>query len=446
MKELSVVGGGLAGCEAAWQAATLGVKVDLYEMRPEQTTPAHVTGDLAELVCSNSLGSTLPTRPSGLLQQELLDLGSLLIQCAHQTSLPAGGALAVDRQAFSRQVTKHILSHPNITVYHQSVENILKTPTIFATGPLTSLKLSDALHKYLGSNHLYFFDAIAPIVELESINQTIAFRASRFDRGSEESGDYLNCPLDEDQYHQFVDALIHAQKAELAAFETEIHESISSKDKFFEGCLPIEVMASRGIEALAFGPMRPIGLRDPRTAQRPYAVLQLRQDNLAGTLYNMVGFQTNLTYPEQSRVFRMIPGMEGARFIRYGQMHRNTFIASPALLHETLQYRKRSDIFFAGQLAGVEGYIGSIATGLVAGINAARIMQKQAALIFPRETMIGGLIHYICNSEVKTFQPMKANFGLLPPLFKRVKSKKERNIAYSVRSLEVLRSFIGSLK
>ncbi len=446
MNELNVIGGGLAGCEAAWQAAQLGVKVNLYEMRPEQTTPAHVTGDLAELVCSNSLGSTLPTRPSGLLQQELLELGSLLIQCAHLTSLPAGGALAVDRQAFSRQVTEHILSHPNITVHCQNIDIIPKTPTIFATGPLTSLKLSDALRKYLGSDHLYFFDAIAPIVELESIDQSIAFRASRFDRGSEEMGDYLNCPLDEYQYHQFVDALIHAKRAELAAFETEIHESINPKDKYFEGCLPIEVMASRGVEALTFGPMRPIGLRDPRTAQRPYAVLQLRQDNLAGTLYNMVGFQTNLTYPEQSRVFRMIPGLADARFIRYGQLHRNTFIASPALLHATLQYRKRSDIFFAGQLSGVEGYIGSIATGLVAGINAARNMQKQAPHIFPRETMIGGLIHYISNSDVKTFQPMKANFGLLPPLSKRVKSKKERNIAYSVRSLEVLRSFIASLK
>lgn len=446
MKKITVIGGGLAGCEAAWQAAQRGVKVDLYEMRPHQTTPAHITGDLAELVCSNSLGSSLPTRPSGLLQSELREMESLLIKCAHESSIPAGGALAIDRKDFSRRVTENIANHRNISLHRRQVSEIPDEPTICASGPLTSADLSNHLSALLGKGHLFFYDAIAPIVELETIDQNIAFRASRFDRGTQDEGDYLNCAMNSDQYHTFVEALVSAKKVDLKSFERAIPEGVNAGSGFFEGCLPIEVMAARGVEALAFGPLRPIGLHDPKTDTRPYAVVQLRQDNLAGTLYNMVGFQTNLTYEEQDRVFRMIPGLAQAQFARYGSMHRNTFLASPALLEASMQYRGRADLFFAGQLAGVEGYIGSIATGLVAGINATLVINGKPPVIFPIDTMIGALCNYLAHSDISTFQPMKANFGLPPPLPQKMKSKKDRNIAFCTRALTSLRSFMDYLK
>lgn len=446
MEELIIIGGGLAGCEAAWQASRFGINVHLFEMRPEQTTPAHLTEDLAELVCSNSLGSMMPDRPSGLLLEELKTLNSLLIDCAIHSSIPAGGALALDRREFSRLVSEKIDDDPHIQVHRKPMTIIPDVPTICASGPLTSPELSRALTDYLGMGHLFFYDAIAPIVEFESIDTTIAFRASRFDRSLQGDGDYLNCPLTADEYHSFVDALLKAERASLRTFENAVTNGVNAGSGYFEGCLPIEIMAERGTEALAFGPMRPIGLRDPRMDQRPYAVVQLRQDNLAGNLYNMVGFQTNLIYHEQEKVFRMIPGLQNARFVRFGQMHRNTFLVSPLILEPTLQYRKRPDLFFAGQLAGVEGYMGSIATGLVAGINAARIIRKKQALTFPTETMIGALCQYLACAEANTFQPMKANFGLLPPLPRVIRNKKEKKDAFAQRSLTALKSFSENLK
>ncbi len=344
MVPLTVIGGGLAGCEAAWQAAQRGIQVELYEMRPVRQTPAHVTDKLAELVCSNSLGSRLPDRASGLLKAELDRLGSLILACAEETALPAGGALAVGREAFAELVTQRIESHPNIRVVRQEVTAIpTDRPVIVASGPLTSDALTAEIARLSGQEHLYFFDAIAPTVAADSINMEIAFRASRYGRGEEEEGDYINCPLNEEEYNCFVDALLAAETIELRAFERHMWED----PRFFEGCLPVEVIARRGRQALAFGPMRPVGLTDPRTGRRPYAVVQLRQDNLAGTLYNLVGFQTNLKWGEQQRVFRLIPGLENAEFVRYGMMHRNTFINSPRLLRPTLQFRERDDLFFA---------------------------------------------------------------------------------------------------
>lgn len=439
MTTLMVIGGGLAGCEAAWQAAQRGVQVELYEMRPLRQTPAHVTDKLAELVCSNSLGSKLPDRASGLLKAELDRLGSLILACAEQTALPAGSALAVGREAFAELVTRRIESHPNIRVIRQEVTAI---PTdrlvIVASGPLTSDALAVDIARLSGQEYLYFFDAIAPTVTAESINMEIAFRASRYGRGEEEEGDYINCPLNEEEYNRFVDALLEAETIELREFEQRMWED----PRFFEGCLPVEVLARRGRQALAFGPMRPVGLIDPRTGRRPYAVVQLRQDNLAGTLYNMVGFQTNLKWGEQRRVFRMIPGLENAEFVRYGMMHRNTFINSPVLLRPTLQWRGRDDLFFAGQITGVEGYMGNAGTGLVAGINAARLIQGQAPLVFPPTTMLGALCHYVTHADPKDFQPMKANFGILPPLKERISNKRLRYQAYVARALADLDTFI----
>ncbi|RME91089.1 MAG: methylenetetrahydrofolate--tRNA-(uracil(54)-C(5))-methyltransferase (FADH(2)-oxidizing) TrmFO [Anaerolineae bacterium] len=448
MTELIIIGGGLAGSEAAWQAAQRGVRVRLYEMRPAHQTGAHQTGDLAELVCSNSLGSTLPDRASGLLKNELRRLGSMLLECAEAAALPAGSALAVDRQLFARTVTERIQSHPLIEVIREEVTEIPNAPTIIASGPLTSPRLSEAIAELTGSDHLYFFDAIAPIVTYDSINMEIAFRASRYGKGVQEEGDYINCPLNEEEYNAFVDALLTAERIELRAFEEEIRRGVrAGVHRFFEGCLPIEIIAERGREALAFGPMRPVGLRDPRTGKRPYAVVQLRQDNLAGNLYNMVGFQTNLKFPEQRRVFRMIPGLERAEFVRYGQMHRNTFIASPRLLRPTLQSRAREDLFFAGQITGVEGYMGNIATGLLAGWNAARLLKGKPLLTLPRTTMLGALCHYITHADLADFQPMKANFGILPPLenAKRMK-KRQRAKAYADRALVDLERFLNEMR
>lgn len=442
MTELNIIGGGLAGSEAAWQAAQSGLKVKLFEMRPSIPTGAHLGSDLAELVCSNSLGSNLPDRASGVLKNDLRQLGSMLLECAEATALPAGAALAVDREAFARLVTEKIQSHSNIQLIREEVKEIPETPTIIASGPLTSESLSRSIASLSGEEHLFFFDAIAPIVHADSINMEIAFRASRYGAGEQDEGDYINCPLSKDEYYAFVGALQNAERIELRSFEDAILSGVKA-GAFFEGCLPVEVIAGRGEDSLAYGPMRPVGLRDPRTGKRPYAVVQLRQDNLAGSLYNLVGFQTNLKFPEQKRVLRMIPGLEKAEFERFGQMHRNTFIASPKLLRPTLQHITRDDLFFAGQITGVEGYMGNIATGMLAGINASRLLQNKTPFTLPNETMLGALCHYITHADLKDFQPMKANFGILPPLTleKRV-GKRERGQLYADRAAHSLKNFL----
>jgi len=439
-RELIVIGGGLAGTEAAWQAAERGIEVALYEMRPQRNTPAHTTDQLAELICSNSLGSNLPDRASGLLKAELRLLDSLIMRAADATAVPAGGALAVDRDRFAQLVTERIARHPRIELRREEVKAIPPGPCIIASGPLTADDLANDIARLTGQQHLYFYDAIAPIVEAGSIDRTIAFRQSRTERGAEQQaeGDYLNCPFTKDEYDTFVDALVAAERIELRDFERE-------DAKFFEGCLPIEVLAKRGHDALAFGPMKPIGLRDPRTGKRPHAVVQLRQDNLAGTLYNIVGFQTNLKWPEQKRVFRLAPGLAGAEFLRYGTMHRNTFINSPLLLHPTMQFRTRADLFFAGQITGVEGYIGNAASGLVAGLNAARWLRGEALIEFPPATMLGAVCQYVTHADPEDFQPMKANYGILPALdaSQSPRGKRERYQAFSRRALDEMRLAIG---
>jgi methylenetetrahydrofolate--tRNA-(uracil-5-)-methyltransferase len=431
--ELIVLGGGLAGCEAAWQAAERGVRVQLLEMRPAKTTGAHRTGDLAELVCSNSLGSLLPDRAGGVLKRELERMGSLLIACASECAVPAGTALAVDRAAFARAVTQRIESHPRIEVRREEAAEIPAGPAVIASGPLTSPALSDALGKLTGLAHLYFFDAIAPIVAAESIDRAAVFGDSR----NSLSDDYLNCPLTEMDYQRLVAELAHAERFPLREFEADVLTGVrAGADRYFEGCLPVEVLAQRGPETLAYGPMRAVGLSDPRTGIRPYAVVQLRKEDTAQTMYNLVGCQTNLTEPEQRRVFRMIPGLEQAEFVRYGQMHRNTFLNAPRLLLPTLQFRERKDLFFAGQLTGVEGYVGNIATGWLAGWNAARILAGKEARMMPEGTMLGALCQYIATAEEKHFQPMKANFGLLPALPKQRMGKLKRNHLYAERAGE----------
>jgi methylenetetrahydrofolate--tRNA-(uracil-5-)-methyltransferase len=433
MTDLIVIGGGLAGSEAAWQAAQLGLNVRLFEMRPTLQTGAHQTHDLAELVCSNSLGSNLPDRASGVLKNELRILNSMLLECAEEASLPAGGALAVDRELFAKLVTERIENHPNIEIVREEVKEIPDSPTIVASGPLTSPSLSESIAKLSGEEHLFFFDAIAPVIHAESINMDIAYRASRYGTGEQDEGDYINCPFTKDEYYAFVEALMRAERIELRSFEDAIKNGVKA-GHFFEGCLPVEIIAERGVDSLAYGPMRPVGLRDPRTSQRPYAVVQLRQDNLAGSLYNLVGFQTNLKFPEQKRVLRMIPGLENAEFLRYGQMHRNTFIASPKLLRPTLQHITRDDLFFAGQITGVEGYMGNIATGLLAGVNAARLHYHEEPITLPQTSMLGALCHYVTHADLKDFQPMKANFGILPSLETKI-NKRERGKAYAERAL-----------
>jgi methylenetetrahydrofolate--tRNA-(uracil-5-)-methyltransferase len=435
MSDLVVIGGGLAGSEAALQAAEYGLRVQLYEMRPVLQTGAHQTQDLAELVCSNSLGSNLPDRASGLLKSEMRILGSMLLECAEAASLPAGGALAVDRELFARLVTERVEAHPNIQIIREEVKEIPDTFTIISSGPLTSMALSNSIAALSGEEHLFFFDAIAPVIHAESINMDVAFRASRYGTGEQDEGDYINCPLTYEEYYRFVDELLKAERIELRSFEEAIKKGVKA-GHFFEGCLPVEIIAERGIDSLAFGPMRPVGLRDPRTGKRPYAVVQLRQDNLAASLYNLVGFQTNLKFPEQKRVLRLIPGLEKAEFMRYGQMHRNTFIASPKLLRPTLQHIQRDDLFFAGQITGVEGYMGNIATGLLAGINAARLHLNEELITLPPTTMLGALCNYITHANLKDFQPMKANFGILPPIQADSRmGKRERGKAYAERAL-----------
>lgn len=444
-----VIGGGLAGSEAAWQAAQCGARVALYEMRPERMTPAHHTDRLAELVCSNSLGSNLANRALGLLKNELRRLGSLTIACADSTSVPAGEALAVGREAFSLAVTSAIQSERRITVIRKEVTRLPEdSAVVVASGPLTSASLAGEIARVAGQEHLSFFDAIAPVVAAESIDMDVAFRASRYRRSRggqsssepESSTDYINCPLTSDEYYAFVAALNGAEKAPRHDLELD-----DPTMRYFEGCLPIEVLAARNADALAFGPMRPVGIKDPRTGRRPFAVVQLRQDDLAGTLYNIVGFQTSIRWSDQQRVLRMIPGLQHAEFVRLGQMHRNTFINSPVLIRPTLQWCTRDNLLFAGQITGTEGYVGSIAGGLLAGLNAARISQGKAPVVFPPTTMIGALVQYITHADPKDFQPMKANFGLLPPLEQVVRDKQMRQSAYAARALSDLEAIVCGL-
>ena len=446
-KELVIVGGGLAGSEAAWQAAQRSIHVKLYEMRPKIETGAHISSNLAELVCSNSLGSHLPDRASGVLKTELRRLGSLLLEIAEETALPAGAALAVDREAFAEKVTARLIAHPNLELIREEMPAIPEVPAIIASGPLTSTRLSQAIARFSGEEHLYFFDAIAPIVEAASIDMSIAYRGSRWDENEQADGDYINCPFhNKADYLAFVEALRSAERIQLKEFEVALESGVrAGADHFFEGCLPVEIIAGRGDKALAYGPMRPVGLADPRVPRPPYAVVQLRQDNLAGNLYNLVGFQTNLTFPEQRRVLRMIPGLQNAEFVRYGQMHRNTFIASPKLLRPTLQARSRADLFFAGQITGVEGYMGNIASGLLAGWNASRLLDGKIPVELPRETMLGALCWYITHAEMKNFQPMKANFGILPPLQVEARGKRERGAAHAERAAQSLETFLKSI-
>jgi len=449
--DITVVGGGLAGSEAAWQIAESGLLVELVEMRPLMTTGAHATSYLAELVCSNSLGSNQPDRAGGLLQEELSILKSMVLACALETTVPAGGALAVDREAFAHLITMKIEAHPNIRVIRKECTSIPGGPAVIATGPLTSRAMSAEIAAFTGQEQLFFYDAIAPIVSFDSINFDIAFRGSRFDWHEhnlhDRAGDYINCPFNPTEYENFVDALSTAERIPLKEFELELVSGVQAgKRHYFEGCLPVEVLAQRDKDALAYGPMRPVGLIDPRTAKRPYAVVQLRQDNLAGSLYNMVGFQTNLTMPEQRRVFHLIPGLEQATFERYGQMHRNTFIFSPGLLHSTLQSRNRENLFFAGQITGVEGYAGNIATGLLAGLNSSRWFKGQELLTMPHSTMLGALCRYITQASAKDFQPMKANFGILPPLESnnRKIGRRQKGLLYHDRAISSLHQFMST--
>jgi len=442
-----VIGGGLAGCEAAWQAAENGIDVTLFEMRPGVRTGAHRGEMLAELVCSNSLGSKMSDRGAGLLREETSRLGSLLVRCADRAAIPAGSALAVDRDLFSQLVTEQISQHPRIHVVREEVTEIPNSPAIIASGPLTSPRLSDAIVHLTGQKHLFFYDAIAPVVTSDSIDMGIAFRASRYGRGEHEDGDYINCPLTMPQYEAFVEELLRAERIELREFERDIERGVrAGADRYFEGCLPVEIQVHRGRDALAYGPMRPIGLKNPVTGHRPYAVVQLRQDNQAGTLYNLVGFQTNLKITEQRRIFRMIPGLEQANFARYGQMHRNTFIFSPAHLSPTLQFRGREDLFFAGQITGVEGYMGNIATGCLAGLNASRWIRGEELIEMPATTMLGALCCYITTASEQDFQPMKANFGIMPALEDSgAKGRRMRARAHSERALKELEMVLGKI-
>lgn len=446
-KNLIVVGGGLAGCEAAWQAAQRGIRVTLYEMRPKRMSAAHTSAGLAELVCSNSLGSRLPDRPTGLLLEELRRLNSLLVRCAWDTAVPAGRALAVDRLAFTNLVEQHIDRHANIEVVREEITSIPPSPVIIASGPLTSAALTEKIQDFLGEDYLFFYDAIAPIVTSDSIDMTLAFRASRYD--VEEPGDYLNCPMNKNEYEAFIAALTSAQRIVLKDYEKDIHMGVKTGTlPFFERCLPIEILAERSQNALAFGPLRPIGLSDPHSGKRPYAVVQMRQDNLAATLYSLVGFQTNLTYTEQERIIRMIPALANANIVRHGQMHRNTYILAPHVLRSTLQSVQREDVFFAGQLCGVEGYAGNIGTGLVAGVNAARFLGGEALVELPQTTMLGTLTYYLTHAANVGFQPMKSNFGLLPALdtTDRHLGRRQRAALFSARALSALDGWVDEMK
>lgn len=431
--EVNVIGAGLAGSEAAWQLANRGIKVKLYEMRPMKQTPAHHTDKFAELVCSNSLRANTLTNAVGVLKEEMRKLNSVIISSADESSIPAGGALAVDRHEFSALVTARVKNHENVTVIHEVVNKIPDGPTIVATGPLTAPALADHLKQLTGEDYLYFYDAASPIVEADSIDMEKVYLKSRYDKGE---AAYLNCPMTKEEFERFYDALISAETVPLREFEKEI---------YFESCMPIEVMAKRGKKTLLFGPMKPVGLEHPETGDLPYAVVQLRQDNRSGTLYNIVGFQTHLKWGEQKRIIQMVPGLEQAEIVRYGVMHRNTFINSPKLLKPTYQYKKRDDLFFAGQITGVEGYVESAASGLVAGINLARLVQGKEPFIFPATTALGSLAHYITTADPKNFQPMNINFGLFEPLPEKVKNKQARNEQLAKRALTTIQNCITNL-
>ncbi|GAM12539.1 FADH(2)-oxidizing methylenetetrahydrofolate--tRNA-(uracil(54)-C(5))-methyltransferase TrmFO [Mesobacillus selenatarsenatis] len=430
---VNVVGAGLAGSEAAWQLAERGIKVNLYEMRPVKQTPAHHTDKFAELVCSNSLRANTLTNAVGVLKEEMRKLDSVIIGAADACAVPAGGALAVDRHEFAAHVTSRVKEHPNVTVFNEEITEIPQGPTIIATGPLTSQALSQQLKELTGEEYLYFYDAAAPIIEKDSIDMDKVYLKSRYDKGE---AAYLNCPMTEEEFDRFYEALISAETVPLKEFEKEI---------FFEGCMPIEVMGQRGRKTMLFGPMKPVGLEDPRTGKRPYAVVQLRQDDAAGTLYNIVGFQTHLKWGPQKEVIQLIPGLENAEIVRYGVMHRNTFINSPKVLKATYQFRNREDLFFAGQMTGVEGYVESAASGMIAGINAARLVKGEEPMEFPHETAMGSMARYITTTNAKNFQPMNANFGLFPDLPEKIKAKQERNEKHASRALETIQKFAKNL-
>jgi len=435
--KINIIGAGLAGCEAAWQLAIRGVKVKLFEMKPKKFSPAHKSEKLAELVCSNSLRSNQLQSAVGILKEEMRMAGSLIIEAADKTKVPAGKALAVDREAFSSYITEKITNHPNIELIREEITSISNDNiTIIATGPLTSEPLSLAIKKIIGEDYLYFYDAIAPIVLAESINMQIAFKASRYEKGDNKEGDYINCPLTEEEYKRFVTELLKAKKVPLKEFE---------KAAYFEGCLPIEVMAERGIETLRFGPMKPIGLKDPRTGKTPYAVVQLRMEDQEGTMYNMVGFQTKLTYPEQKRVFRLIPGLENAEFVRLGSIHRNTFVCAPKVIDETLRLKNMPNIFLAGQISGVEGYVESTAMGFIAAVNIWQFINNKIPVIPPKTTAHGALIHHISKANPKTFQPMNVNFGLFKRLDKKL-PKKQRAIFYANRAIKDWEEYLKHIK
>lgn len=431
MKKVTVIGAGLAGSEASWQLAQRGVQVDLYEMRPQKMTPAHKTGKFAELVCTNSMRSNQLTNAVGLLKEEMRRLNSLIMKAADQHQVPAGGALAVDREGFADYVSQQLKNNPYITVHEEEIVSLpLAGITVVATGPLTSPQLATQIQDFSNQESLHFFDAAAPIITADSINMDIVYRKSRYDKGE---AAYLNCPFTKEQYQKFWQNLVQAQTADLHGFE---------KNQVFEGCMPIEVMAQRGFQTMLYGPLKPVGLKNPKNNQLPFAVVQLRQDNAARSMYNIVGFQTHLKYGEQKRVFSMIPGLEHARFARYGKMHRNTYLASPDLLQASYESKKQAGLFFAGQMTGVEGYVESAGSGLVAGINAARAASGLKPVAFPQDTALGSMAHYITSTSAKHFQPMNASFALLPALGgPKIKDKRERHRKISERGLSKLQKF-----
>ena len=431
--KVKVIGAGLAGSEAAWQLANRGIEVELYEMRPTKKTPAHHTGDFAELVCSNSLRGDRLENAVGLLKEELRRVGSIIMECAEATRVEAGGALAVDRHGFARMVTERVRNHPNITVIEEEITEVPEGPVIIATGPLTSDAMSDAIGKYFGNetDYLHFFDAAAPLVTAESIDMNLAWWQSRYDRGT---ADYINCAMNREEYEAFYKELINAEEAEVHGFED---------NNVFEGCMPVEVMARRGFDTLRYGPLKPVGLTDPNTGKEPYAVVQLRQDNAAKTVFNLVGFQTHLKFGEQKRVFSMIPALRNAEYVRYGVMHQNTFLQSPKLLDKYYADRRNPLVAFAGQMTGVEGYVESTASGYLAAVAMAAKLQGRELPDFPKTTAIGALGLYISDESVENFQPMNINFSIISPLEKRIRKKAEKNLAISNRSLEIIDAMVA---
>ena len=429
-EKVTVIGGGLAGSEATWQLAKRGIEVDLYEMRPVKMTPAHETGNLSELVCTNSMRSNQLSNAVGLLKEEMRQLDSLIMRVADETAVPAGGALAVDRDSFSKKITQIINELPNVHVHNEEIKDIPKEGiNIIATGPLTSDSLATKIKEFCGSESLHFFDAAAPIITAESIDYNIVYKKSRYDKGE---AAYLNCPMDKEQFVNFYNNLITAETAELHEFE---------KNNVFEGCMPIEVMANRGEKTMLFGPLKPVGLEDPKTGKLPYAVVQLRQDNASASMYNIVGFQTHLKFGEQKRVFSLIPGLANAVFVRYGKMHRNTYISSPEVLNSTYETKLCKNLFFAGQMTGVEGYVESAGSGLVAGINASLRAIGESPIVFPKNTAIGSMANYITSTSAKNFQPMNASYSLMPQLKKKIRNKQERHLMQSKIALDELNEF-----